>query len=537
MLTPNPVRIRKELSGLFYTGDIKEGLDPKLIYNAHSQHEEQVVGHEDHEIARHAESHVYDVHGERIDDHGQGGPIVDRHEAKLKEHGQRDASYQQVSVEYPTESEPKVQSASSENLNLILYDTAHDYEQQKDWSGLEETLPNKAGGRDHENLAEQLEFASGTDSLHHEEPNVYNTYEAAGNDGGKVEIDNNGQGDVGLDDLVNSLIQPSTEKITHHANRDDPHMVDNTDQLSFSNLHRNTTRPKYQLTNHGTLHPFDPELYAKLGYWPYNHIDGDARQVYYAQWLKRHSGKQSDGDQLTGANIETLLKEKLHRRNKRYVETIQHSVHKGKPDESVEAVLQRKSRMDLRGKSRMDVLGTSHAVLQERTRRDIRVRGKSQMDVQGKPKTKSSLGTKGKHRNAHLHRKYSSQKQQTYNYPSKEEHERLEPVRIFRRDTNYEYKNDHSEPENALKLDIEKQKSDGSEQAKEAQTHPADHTSYSTNGNSDQHKRWHLEHDQTGGKLMFTTIILPTGVDGTDVIHQSSRLKWRCRSSTCALEH
>lgn len=84
--------------------------------------------------------------------------------------------------------------------------------------------------------------------------------------------------------------------------------------------HVNENLPEVQAVN---VYKFDPELYAELGYWPYNRIDGDARQLYYAQWLKNHPNKQGKEGKVTGNDIREILVKKLHmnKRNDKYPPT------------------------------------------------------------------------------------------------------------------------------------------------------------------------------------------------------------------------
>ncbi|KAF6035516.1 hypothetical protein EB796_006173 [Bugula neritina] len=125
---------------------------------------------------------------------------------------------------------------------------------------------------------------------------------------------------------VNGLIEPYDKHIDSHghmipsaSNHHESHdhqAADIPDSLLIEKLEKEN---KPQLTNQELLaaaskssrHKFDPVLYAKIGYWPFNHIEGDARQLYYAQWLKKHID-QLPGNKLSAEGIEQFLSKKLH---------------------------------------------------------------------------------------------------------------------------------------------------------------------------------------------------------------------------------
>ena len=93
----------------------------------------------------------------------------------------------------------------------------------------------------------------------------------------------------------------------------------NGEQEYYKQLHHNSVIDKGHLIDESdvdrhkekSIHRFDPELYAQLQYWPYKHIDGDARQLYYSQWLKHHP-ENYQSDKLTGEDIRDILVKKLH---------------------------------------------------------------------------------------------------------------------------------------------------------------------------------------------------------------------------------
>ncbi|KAF6033348.1 hypothetical protein EB796_008342 [Bugula neritina] len=103
---------------------------------------------------------------------------------------------------------------------------------------------------------------------------------------------------------------------SNHYKSHDHQAADVPDSLIIEKLEKEN---KPQLINQELLaaaskssrHKFDPVLYAKIGYWPFNHIEGDARQLYYAQWLKKHMD-QLPGNKLSAEGIEQFLSKKLH---------------------------------------------------------------------------------------------------------------------------------------------------------------------------------------------------------------------------------
>lgn len=296
-------KLSNELSFHFScTGDLAEDVDPELFYPGHD-----VEGHSD-----------------AIAEHGDIDDVMD-HEVNQ---GHREDEHGPPAI-------------SDTNLDVLLDDTKHGRDRhngedehhegldhhKNDINDFHSSHHDHNDDQDHDSFLHQEELTP-----HHVDGNEPHEPEHTG----KVVIVNDDGDHIESHDTDNDLAELTASSSAHMPNDhniEQQEMVNEGDDIASSNSHQ-PHHNDHTLDNalhdgqhhgsyHGALHNFDPDLYAKLGYWPYDHIDGDARQLYYAQWLKRHPIKHAerqDGQRLTGENIKTILAQKLHHFNKRSIE-------------------------------------------------------------------------------------------------------------------------------------------------------------------------------------------------------------------------
>ena len=229
------------------------------------------------------------------------------------------------------------------NLDVLLDDTIHGRDRHNGEVEHHESVDHHANDlndyhsshHDHNNNKDHDSFLHSEElTPHHVDGNEPHEPEHTG----KVIVVNDDGDHINSYDTDNDLAELSASSTAHLSNDHNieaEEMVNEGDDIAVDSTHQSKYHGGHNLDHalhdgkdhgsyHGALHNFDPDLYAKLGYWPYDHIDGDARQLYYAQWLKRHPIKHAeseDAHRVTGDDIKEILAQKLHHFNKRSAET------------------------------------------------------------------------------------------------------------------------------------------------------------------------------------------------------------------------